>query len=709
MSLHHMLRAAAQQQAAGPSDPNFKNVSLLLTGDGTNGAQNNTFLDSSSNNFTITRNGNTTQGTFSPYGSLWSNYFDGSGDYLSRAFASTTDGMYLQGTTYTIEAWIYMTSTNGLQIIYDCSGTNTAYFATTSIYVDSGVLKYNVRPNTGSGFPVTEIVGSAISSNTWNHVAFSVSSGSGKLFLNGVQTGSTTTIPAAAFTPVGAAIGRFGNGYATGIQDFTGYISNLRIVKGTALYTSNFTPSTTPITAVSGTSLLTCQSNRFKDNSSNNFTLTVNGNTSVQRFSPFNPTAPYSAATIGGSGYFDGSGDYLSVGANSAFAFGTGDFTVECWAYFNSSAGGRITNRRPGDAASGTWGFNISGTTFAFTEVVAGEPGVAASGLPVMLSTWTHLAACRSGSTLRLFANGILVGSGTNTTNFANSSYPLAVGAGYESVIAGYLSQVRVVKGTAVYTGNFTPPTGPLATSGAASAASYPSTTNVNTTFASSATSLLCNFTNAGIPDAAMQNDLETVGNAQVSTSVKKYGTGSLAFDGSGDYLLRPNVDTLRLGSGDFTVEAWVNPVSISYVNAGAIAGTYAYNYASDGDRGWGLYLSSVGKPTILLCGSTGTYEQLAAPSAISTNVWTHIAATRSSGTLRLFVNGIAVASQASTKDENYALCPFQVGTQYVAQYGGFGSSNTTLNGYIDDLRITKGLARYTANFTPPTAALPTY
>ena len=58
--------------ALAPADPYFYDVTLLLSGDGTNGGQNNTFLDSSTNNFTITRNGNTTQGSFSPYGNLWS-------------------------------------------------------------------------------------------------------------------------------------------------------------------------------------------------------------------------------------------------------------------------------------------------------------------------------------------------------------------------------------------------------------------------------------------------------------------------------------------------------------------------------------------------------------------------------------------------------------------------------------------------------------
>ena len=75
-----------------PLDPQFNYVTMLLHGDGTNGAQNNTFLDSSTNNFTITRNGNTTQGSFSPYGSNWSNFFNGTDSWFT--FTGTTTGFF---------------------------------------------------------------------------------------------------------------------------------------------------------------------------------------------------------------------------------------------------------------------------------------------------------------------------------------------------------------------------------------------------------------------------------------------------------------------------------------------------------------------------------------------------------------------------------------------------------------------------------------
>ena len=90
---------------AVPVDPFFYSVTSLLHGDGTNGGQNNTFLDSSTNNFTITRNGNTTQGAFSPFSQTgWSNYFDGTGDYLTVADNTALD---MGSSNFTIEGWYY--------------------------------------------------------------------------------------------------------------------------------------------------------------------------------------------------------------------------------------------------------------------------------------------------------------------------------------------------------------------------------------------------------------------------------------------------------------------------------------------------------------------------------------------------------------------------------------------------------------------------
>ena len=113
-------------------DAQFNYVTMLLHGDGTNGAQNNTFLDSSANNFTITRNGNTTQGSFSPYGSNWSNYFGGSANYLQTA---SSTALQLGTGDFTIEFWW-----NGSQ-----SGSYTQNIGTLDTGVEDGTYRIGTR------------------------------------------------------------------------------------------------------------------------------------------------------------------------------------------------------------------------------------------------------------------------------------------------------------------------------------------------------------------------------------------------------------------------------------------------------------------------------------------------------------------------------------------------------------------------------------
>ena len=647
--------------AANVGDPYFKYVSYLLGTTATNAAQNNTFLDSSTNNFTITRNGNTTQGTFSPYDTLWSNYFDGSGDYL----ATPSNAAFAYGTgDFTWEMWIFPTAANwttGNYYLMD-HGSNGG----TLSYYQNVIRYYNSTTGTGS---VLYTNGGTIPANQWTHVAVSRSGGTTSLFVNGALRAS-----ASDSYNYGTAAVTLAN-YGSGGLEFQGYMSNVRIVKGTAVYASAFTPPAAPLTAVSGASLLTCQSNRFRDASTNNFAITANGNTSVAAFNPFGQPAPgYSTSTYGGSAYFDGSGDYLTVPASSAWAFGTGDFTVECWVNFNSgSSNARISNRLPGGGASGTWGFNMGPNFFSFSEVVAGEPGVTASGLPSMTGAWTHLAACRSGSTLRLFANGVLVGSGTNTTNFNNTSYSLVIGATYETSMAGYISNVRIIKGTALYTAAFTPPTSPVT--------------------AVSGTSILCNFSNAGIYDASMNSDMETVGNVQVSTAQAKFGSTSIYFDGSGDVLSVPANPVFNFGTGDFTIECWLYPT--------ASATVYLVGQAASNDYAPVLLYLTSGRPGIAVSPSNGTWSINAyVANPLTLNTWSHVAAVRNGNKWSIYVNGVENVLAASSAVTPYiSTDPLGIGGEAT------GAPNYPYYGYIDDLRITRGYARYTTNFTPPSSA----
>jgi len=213
-----------------PKDAQFNYVTMLLHGDGTNGAQNNTFLDSSTNNFTITRNGNTTQGSFSPYGSNWSNYFDGSSS-LSLATATA-----LGTGNVTVEFWFYPT---------DISATyRDLYEGRSSVNSNTGfaIFQYGQTIEIyGNGLKVSSAA-SAFPANAWTHFAVVRTSGTCQIYINGVASGSSGSY-SDNFTSTVRKIGDAINSFP-----YIGYISNLREVTS-AVYSATFTPPTAPVTA----------------------------------------------------------------------------------------------------------------------------------------------------------------------------------------------------------------------------------------------------------------------------------------------------------------------------------------------------------------------------------------------------------------------------------------------------------------------------
>lgn len=355
-----MFAASKSGSVSEPKDSKFNYVTMLLHGNGTNGAQNNTFTDSSTNNFTITRNGNTTQGTFSPYGSNWSNYFDGSGDYLN----ASANAAYDFGTgNFTIEWWQFWNAApSGYGTIYS---NNYATNPNIAIQTASGLTKYIVYMN-GTSSTITE--SSSASLGVWYHYAVVRNGTTVTIYRNGVSTGSVTYSGSVGSSTATQYIGSDGGTWYIS----NSYVSNFRVVKGTAVYTSAFTPSITPLTAITNTSLLTCQSNRFIDNSTNNFTITKNGDVSVQRFSPFSPSSAYSTSVIGGSGYFDGSGDSLSVATTTTLSFGTGDFTIEGWVYKTVAANASFVDGRVNPGGAAPWAFYVDASNYPyFYEVLS--------------------------------------------------------------------------------------------------------------------------------------------------------------------------------------------------------------------------------------------------------------------------------------------------------------------------------------------------
>jgi hypothetical protein len=155
---------------------------------------------------------------------------------------------------------------------------------------------------------------STLNANEWYHVAAVRNGTDFDLYINGTAIGSSATdssnFSASTTVTIGAR-------WTRDQQYFPGYISNVRLVKGTAVYTANFTVPTSPLTAVTNTKLLTCASNNFSDGSLGNHSLTPSGNTLVTPFSPFKNDDARDITTDGGSANFDRS-EYLTIADNAS-------------------------------------------------------------------------------------------------------------------------------------------------------------------------------------------------------------------------------------------------------------------------------------------------------------------------------------------------------------------------------------------------------
>ena len=279
-----------------------------------------------------------------------------------------------------------------------------------------------------------------------------------------------------------------------------------------------------------------------------NFTLTfsvsdgINAATTVQSFSL--EFASY------GSVFFDGTDDYLTVASSSDFALGTGDFTIECWVKFSDTSLEGGSNRRifslhnsSGNAVDklqiciDNGGYRTNGDLFLYSNSDQGYLGVD------IRHEWHHIAVVRNSGTLKFYLDGVEKDSNSNTQNYSPNSgspEPLIGSRGDRADYSGYISNFRIVVGTAVYTSNFTVPTSPL--------------TNITNT------KLLTAHKNNAVTDGSNSNHTITkVGNATEHASNpfpgNTVGYGSLYFDGTHDYVTVNSSTDFDFGTGAFTVE----------------------------------------------------------------------------------------------------------------------------------------------------------
>lgn len=188
-------------------------------------------------------------------------------------------------------------------------------------------------------------------------------------------------------------------------------------------------------------------------------------------------------------------------------------------------------------------------------------------------------------------------------------------------------------------------------------------------------------------------------GNAQLDTAQAKWGPSSLLLDGSGDSISVADADSLSLGSSDFTLEAWVRPASVS----GTFRPIMGHWTPTGNQRAWLLYLTggTSGRGPAFFWSPNGSTPTFSVTGTFewSTNTWYHVAACRSGTNLRLFVDGTLIASgDIGTTSIHNSTTLIRIGQ---------GSTSEFLNGWIDDVRLTIGVARYTSNFSPPAGPFP--
>jgi len=585
---------------------------------------------------------------------------------------------------FTVELWIHPTSVPaqvGLIGINNTTSSGAANFGL-SIASDRRISFFIAGNSTN--YTSTNVV---ITVGVWQHIAFVRSGSNNTVYVNGTSVLTNSGAVSWSGSPA-ITVGRL---YADNTAvNFYGYISNVRILKGTALYTSAFTPSTTPLTAIANTVFLSCESNKFVDNSNSNYTITRTGDTYISKFSPFSNIVDgvpenYSANTYGSSIFFDtyvaASVDYLSVSGIPIST--TGQFTLEVWIYVLqvNNADNQIIYSQYTTSDVNRWTLNIS----TANKLVVSHPSVSVTGATTIVPfQWNHVAVTRDASnTLRLFLNGAIDASSTSYTYSIQQSAPRV---GYfnntpNDYFNGYMSSFRVVNGQALYTTAFVPSNQPL-----------PTTANTRL--------LLASTVGPSTADATRNHNIETFGTARrVANNSPYYDTYSVSFDGTGDYLsIASNSAHNNFGTSDFGIEGW-----FYFNNTTGTQLIYSHRNSNAGAAAYVPFLlwAVNGTITLYVSSDNGSWN-IVNNTTVGTVVagqWYHIAYTRTGNTFRVFVNGVQTHTFSSSASFSCSQ-PFQIGMT------GPGETNSAMNGYVSNVRMIKGTSPYSANFTPPTSPL---
>jgi len=382
---------------------------------------------------------------------------------------------------------------------------------------------------------------------------------------------------------------------------------------------------------------------------------------------------------------------YSPVNVENSFNLYSGDFTIDWWEY----AQGAQDVYRP----SFTWdtlgivyspmlvGWGDATGTYFYASNDQANWNLAAS-MPMggrLFDTWCHRALVRKGPTFYAFRNGILQGTQAVGGNgiFSNATYGPMVGCwpnpGGYAYFYGHIDEFRVSNGIARWTANFSVP------SAGSPLVLYKPDPDLNT-------KLLMHFDNLG--DASQyKRGAATAAGGAVTTNITPTpfgGSRGLYLNGTNSYITYPDHADWSIGD-DYTIDMWI------WIQAWPPAGQAACLATHWAGDGWLLMLLSDGNMTMLQrqAAAGGDYSVYAAAPGLTINTWHHIAFVRAGRINKIYVDGVGGPPLTTP------VLPVVSSLLYVGMLAG---TSYPFNGYIDELRITKDRALWTANFTPPNA-----
>ena len=619
-------------------------------------------------------------------------YFGGS-SVLSTGSADSLlfDGSVIptaSDANFTIESWVRFTGTNSRKMLYSqyTSGTGRTSM---EIGTDEKASFFCARQ---SSFQEADRIlsNSALSVNTWYHIAVVREGTTFTMYIDGVAQTDTITGHSAGVQDQDFEI--FGDDFGSHTDDV--HQDEFRI-SDTARYTSGFTVPTEPFLNDDNTLLLchfngTDGSTYFNDdNGFYDTDLSQTGRSAVGVIAEDNARTDTAEAKFGvTSAEFPSTFGFMKTGAVDAFEV-SGDWTIEFFVYYNKTNADQYVHHNMGGWSGGS--FQIYTPSSSNIRASINDNGTSRDLATVSFSTgqWYHYALVNNSGTVTWYIDGTSQGTGAFSSNINAPDKTLRWGAfsqgGSSDKFEGWIDEYRF-SNTARYTSNFTPTTTPFINDNNTLLLLHMEGTDGNTLF----------LDDNGMTRAKV--GVQSINGAAIDTANYQWAGASAEFDDSDDYLELP----FSVGnfSGDFTIECWIDTADT--------LGEFMACQKQGTAEGWTFITRSLNRLvwTSTTDGSTAS-ALVSSSSAWSDNTWTHIAVchNNSSGLTEMFANGTRVGSRTEQNPKTVTSGGyFRIGGNiYGISSGVYSDGPRYYGGHLDDVRISNSVRYSGSSYTVPT------